>query len=170
METPKRKRGRPAMFTAEERALGDFVAGVGKFGPRTRRKQDNAIYQSLALATIAHDEAKRFAWLYSDTEKNMRTTILCELGRLNDPAAIERIALQLCELKPTTSAAVAMIRHARLGRQPQGTPAQLGEVLRKALNTYFTTHEGVTLQDAVEALEALTLAAKATIEATEAPL
>jgi hypothetical protein len=100
----------------------------------------------------------------------MRTTILGELGRLNDPAAIERIALQLCELKPTTSAAVAMIRHARLGRQPQGTPGQLGEVLRKALNTYFTTHEGVTLQDAVEVLEALILAVKATIEATEAPL
>jgi len=53
METQKRKRGRPAMFTAEERALGNFLAGTGKFGSRTRRKQDNAIYQGYAIATIA---------------------------------------------------------------------------------------------------------------------
>ena len=62
----------------------------------------------------------------------MRHTILAELGRIDDEQAREVMALYLCEHKPTTRQAVALIRQYRLGTRPQGSPRQLAAVIQRA--------------------------------------
>ena len=88
----------------------------------TRRQQDNCIYEARAMGQFMHDPAQRFHWLVSDQETvnqrkgTIRSTILSELGRIDDPDYREALALHLCATQPSTRRAVALIRKHRLVR------------------------------------------------------
>ena len=60
---------------------------------------------------------------------HMRHTILAELGRIEDEDDLRSIARQICELKPGSKEAVAMIRQWRTGKSPSGDAISLTNAL-----------------------------------------
>jgi hypothetical protein len=151
---PRKKRGRPSIFSPFEHRGAVFVAGN-----RTPRQQNNAMYTMRALTAISHDP--RFAWLGSELEPasqgkgRLRRTILAELGRVEDPEELEALALAICAQKPTVRQARAMIRQVRLPSRPPGTFDQLLTVLVGALNTYLAEHAPMAWDDIDGAVLAL---------------
>jgi hypothetical protein len=151
---PRKKRGRPTIFTPIEHSGSAFVAGN-----TTPRQKNNAMYTMRALGALRNDP--RFAWLGSDLEAaqrgtgHVRITILSELGRVEDPEELEALALAICAQKPTVRQARAMIRQVRLPTRPPGMLNQLFTVLCGALNTYLAEHAPMSWDDIGAAVLAL---------------
>ena len=98
------------------------------------------------MGQFMHDPAQRFHWLVSDQESinqrkgTIRSTILSELGRIDDEGDREALALALCATQPSTRRAVALIRKHRLIQRPFASHRQLTDALRTTLNTYLAEH------------------------------
>ena len=154
----KPKRGRPPAFPPELEAGYDGLALFD--GIHSRRGRVNVYYRMQALRALKGIPGVE--WVYDEARARAgepgawRQTILIELGRIRDPDAIRKVARQLCELKPTTREAVAMVRRWRLD-QPlsAGDADQLQEHLRNALNDYITRHPAMPLAEAWRATAAL---------------
>ena len=56
-----------------------------------------------------------------------RKTILTELGRIGEPEAIRHMAKHICDLKPHTEEAVAMIRQWQTGKPVDSGVLELAE-------------------------------------------
>lgn len=145
LNTPARTRGRPrkesaAWWTAVDRMEGRHTS---------HRHRANSIYGAQAY-TVLKDEP-RCAWLREEG----RGTIMNELGRIAYAPDIVAMALYLCEHRPSTRQAVAMIREFRLATRPPGTSADLQAVLWQALETYLATHAAMSSAQVQQALEAV---------------
>jgi hypothetical protein len=111
-----------------------------------------------SIKQFALDPALRFRWLCGDPdavmrgEEHCRLTILAELGRIDDEQEREEMALYLCEVKPTTREAVALIRQVRTQRVPPGDTTQLADLIRHAINTYLREHATMPWNDVRQAL------------------
>lgn len=156
----KKKRGRPPVFSPEYRAaMGELFYEV-----RTHRGMSEIMYRQRAYGFLIDDA--RFSWL-ADRRKieekgrrGMKSSILAALGRITDEAELKAVALRICELKPKTKAAVAMINRFRLGRGPEANYLNLLIHLEKALNAYLATHPATpedwitrALRDLAECIE-----------------
>jgi hypothetical protein len=154
-ENTPRKRGRPPTLPAAERRIS-----MQEQRNRSPRHRNNYLYAIRAISTLCDDP--RFEWLLSDGptlmagKGHMRHTLLSALGRIDDEQDREAMALYLCEHQPTTRQAVALIRQVRLGTRPQGSSAQLAEVLRRTIATYQAEHEPLADDELVQALHAVT--------------
>ncbi len=84
--------------------------------------------------------------------KSMRLSILAELGRIPDDQERERIALEVCRLKPKTKDAVVMIRRYRLGREAKADPFRLWDRLADTVNSYIEAHPSVSMGEIAETL------------------
>jgi hypothetical protein len=146
-----KKCGRPRTWVGHYRE-----EAARSYPQRSRRHLDNENYKIRAVALVADDP--RFGWLMSDGptiragQGHMRHTILAELGRIDDPQAMEAMALYLCEHRPTTREAVVLMRAYRLGRHAPSTPAQLAVVIRSAINTYLSVHQTLSWDEVRQAL------------------
>jgi hypothetical protein len=113
----KRKRGRPRLIPASMLGVVDFATSC-----RTARGKQDVYYRLRAIHVLAGDE--RFSWLadsraMEDGSPNAwKPSILSELGRFQSDATLRAFALALCEIRPrpTSKAAVSMLRRARLAR------------------------------------------------------
>jgi hypothetical protein len=149
--TPPRKRGRPPKLPAWERAL----SRQGSEG-KSARCRNNILYQTRVVSWAADDP--RFEWLSSDSATilqgrgHMRSTILAELGRIEDEHDREALALYLCAHQPTARQAIALLRQYRLGTCPRGSAAQLTDILRRTVATYQAEHTGLTDDEVYQAL------------------
>jgi len=81
--------------------------------------------------------------------------ILAELGRIRDADTMRAVALRICELKPSTKEAVAIIRRFRLRREPPANYRALWMHLAKALDEYMNVHPSTPYEWKVKALRAL---------------
>src|SRR6266536_4044997 len=109
--------------------------------PRTRRPHDVAAQQR-ALAVLCDDPEGRYRWLCDPVTQVIRVGILAELGRIEDDAALRALAARICELKPRTREAVAMIRRRRRdATTPVGESALTREILA-AIDAYLARHPG----------------------------
>ena len=86
---------------------------------------------------------ERFSWLSKGP--TVRSTVLAELGRLEDEEAIRSLAAHLCKEKPSTRRAVGELR--RIRRFCMGVPARspsstegLYQALVKAVEDYEEAH------------------------------
>ena len=111
---------------------------------RTERARHDFHYRTKAIQTLCYEP--RFAWL-ADGEKMAagvkdawKPSILAELGRIRDGDTLRAVALRICELKPSTKEAVAIIRRFRLNREPPGDYLDLVHHLAKALDGYVAVH------------------------------
>jgi hypothetical protein len=157
-----RKRGRPTVFDDADRAA---IPAIGQdVGPR---QLANRLYCVRAIDVLAKaKQPERFKWLcppldndYQPTgieRDGFKPTILSELGRLSDdPMLVEELALQLCEVKPKTTEAVATLRNYRLSvtgadRRPA---LPFAHFILNAADDYQRRHPGTTNEDALAALE-----------------
>ena len=83
----------------------------------------------------------RYSWLYDKSQADKRpnryykATILAELGRLEDPKEIRRVAKAVCKAKHGTKVATAGLRNVRLGTEKSGDSQQLAmEIVRTILH------------------------------------
>ena len=151
----KVKRGRPPVFGPTSRAfIGDLFPDV-----KTYRGQSDLLYRQRAFNLLSKDG--RFAWIADGVKAEAgspgawRPSILVELGRIPKSETMKAVAMRVCELKPKTKDAVAMIRRFRLGREPKGDYLQLLTQLEAALNTYLTAHPSAPTDWPVNALRDL---------------
>ena len=135
-EVSKKPRGRPRRFSAED--MQRLARAQGLIEPVL------STYPELHWLLDPEALRRRKPHVY-------RRTIVEELGRIEDDNRLLSVARQLCELKPRTSAAVAIIRKFR-GVQK---PPDLVEALRCARHTYLRQHTELTLTDARDAVAAL---------------
>ena len=142
----KPKRGRPP---AIEPTIDAGFRAAGLFTQyRTRRGAVNKYYGIVALDALKDAAGLTWLFTYDDMRRGgtckVRYTILSELGRLRDPEMIRALAAQLCELKPTTTAAVARIRRFRTGKQAQASVDDLADRLCNVLDAYTDAHADLT--------------------------
>lgn len=153
----KKKRGRPLLFSEDEMAMARYV----KPDAKSQRSLQNATYLGYALRALIDDPA--YAWLCDKEKMNAgaagawRQGILVELGRLLHPENIKAFAARICELKPKTKDAIAMLRKARTGKAPAGNPDELAIYLARALDRYVAAHPSTTSAQILGALGVLRL-------------
>ena len=111
---------------------------------RTERARHDFHYRTRAIQTLCYEP--RFAWLADEGKMAVgakdawKPSILAELGRIHDADTLRAVALRICELRPSTKDAVAMIRRFRLNREPPANYLDLVYHLAKALDEYVTVH------------------------------
>jgi hypothetical protein len=139
----------------------------------TERSRQNVHYRERALLRLGFGKEAGFQWL-ADFERMKagkphawRKTILAELGRIEDEDDFRAIALRICELKPKTHDAVAMIRDARFGRHRVGRPDDLANELVSCINDYMTRKRATEWLGVIEALEIALLRVRETVESLE---
>ena len=83
----------------------------------------------------------------------MKRTICAELARIDDDETLRVAAQRICELKPTTGEAIAMIRRWRGVRDKQSNHAdKLYSALFKATNDYLRQWPDAEIKDAEAAM------------------
>jgi len=144
--TGKRKRGRPPSMDKATEAKIDLLF------PRitTRRGKQNIDYQMYAEGVLKDDP--RFFWVVGNKEMKWKPTLLTELGRCIFDETIKIVALRICELKPKTKDAVAMIRSWRTGKSPKWNVFDLGNHIINAINEYKRHHPGMPWSEVEDVL------------------
>jgi hypothetical protein len=187
-DRPKRKRGRPPVWTPAGREMGKDSSRA-----RTARGQSNHLYaimaqnQIKALCDQAPDEQacraawERMSWLANQTtwilsqprlspltavlarDMKVRLSVLTELGRIYFDLGEEAFRRALDSVldmqpKPTTKAAVAMLRRWRLeclGKPDEdcaGDADELSIAIQKAIEGYLERYPATSDETILEAL------------------
>jgi hypothetical protein len=154
----KRGRGRPRLVWTE---IEDSIKRSE--GVLSRRAAQNAGYKATALTTLfpnGESSGAEFTWLYDNERarrrepRHVRGTILAELGRIDDDDDLRAVARRVCELKPKTRAAVAMIRRWRVG-PPTPRPGRLAAELLSTINDYLARYPTASYGQALTDLNAV---------------
>jgi hypothetical protein len=130
-------------------------------GNRTERGRQNIDRRQWALHVILEAKDARLNWLVNETaiaagkQPKLRETILTELGRIDDDAELLTAALRICELRPSTRDAVAMIRRWRGVATRASSSITLLKILARAIDAYVLRHPDTTQQQVVGAVESL---------------
>ena len=148
----KRRRGRPRIMDEEWHAIVDALTPE----VRTERARHDFHYRTKAIQTLCYEP--RFAWLADEGKMAVgakdawKPSILAELGRIRDADTLRAVALRICELRPSTKEAVALIRRFRLGREAHGDYRALWMHLARALDEYVAVHPSTSVEWKVKAL------------------
>lgn len=116
------------------------------------RSLQDQVYMLEALKVLRNggkETPSEYAWLHSPAK--VRQCLLAELGRWDDPDAIRQWAAWLCEHKPNSKRAVAVLRQARLDRVPEGDWIELLGELERVAETY-KLRRSITDDDVAKAL------------------
>ena len=156
METnsEKTRRGRPRRFNPEMEAYVRSQYGDVK----TDRGRQNILYRLDAIRQFMDRE--EFEWLgvmksnmlASSPPLPIKWGILSELGRIVDEEERYQTALKICELKPSVTEGKRLIRMWRVGL-PQADCLVLSDAIIRAVNGYIDSHECVSAQMIMTALE-----------------
>ncbi len=148
----KGKRGRPTKFTDKEIERARSVIRDRTMSPRTMQ---NACYWMRGLDVVTHFPG--LTWL-ADRDAMLagrarsKKTIITELGRLETVEEMRAMAELLCKEKPTTGAAVAMIRAHRTGDDRAGDAVSLTMAIARTIDDYVTRNPLVSKQKVLAAL------------------
>lgn len=149
-------RGRPSLFFSEQWRR-QFAALYRE--TTTSRGLGNKFYEVRSMSLLGFGADSRYQWLANSTTQRYRKTILQELGRIADEETLLVTAGQLCELKPTTSTAVAGIRRVR-GVHGKPTSEGLRERLLATINTWLKEFPSGTWEQVLAAVEVFGLDVK----------
>jgi hypothetical protein len=137
----KKKRGRPPVVPENLRKIYNY--GNASQSRRTVLDRHYGIIAFQAIMTDGEVDPA-FHWLVDPNHQApndtvYRRSIMYELGRIEDPDDLLSVARRICELKPKTRDAIAMIRRFRRGETPVHPGALAAELIR-AVNAYKTRH------------------------------
>jgi hypothetical protein len=147
-ETVSKKRGRPKSISDGELAL------VRNFFPgNSPRHEHDLVYRQRAVSLLMDNPA--LAWLCNKEDmkagvNSWKPTILAALGRLEESDMLV-MAKALCDRKPRTKEAVAMIRRFR-GKSSAGDALALHKTLVSTINAYIEVHPDISTADLVAAV------------------
>lgn len=148
---PKR-RGRPAILPPGWRSIARELAPDAT----SPKGAADVWYRTRALHLLAGDPA--LTWLVDSVENlkagggHWRPGILSALGRIEDEAQMRALAVELCEMKPNTKTAIALLRIVRTRRGVPGDAMQLADAILRTIRHYGGRHAGVTRALISEAL------------------
>lgn len=108
-------------------------------------------YQTRAMEVLCDDPEDRYAWLCDPVTQVIRVGILTELGRIDDDDAMRAIAARICELKPRTEDAVAIIRR-QLDVAAAGDTQELAREILLTIDAYSARHPATNWQQMLKAL------------------
>lgn len=162
MEEFSKKRGRPKAFSAENEAIYD---AIGLFTEvKSQRSRTNMMYQQRAIAALMNDGGNaKYGWLFdfdcmnkspSETNRTQKT-LMCELGRIADPAGICEMAEALCSAKPSVKQGVEAIRRYRCAKR-SGSKKTLADELISTINDYLALYPDTEWQSVLDALNEAT--------------
>lgn len=149
----RRRRGRPRVWSEDATALARFVSPNVKTG----RALQNTSYRQLALRCLVQDPA--FSWLCNGAKMEAgapnawKPGILSELGRFLDEETIRAFAARICELKPSTKEAIAMLRRARRQKGAPVSILKLTQQICRVIDTYVADHPGITQAQILMAIQ-----------------
>jgi hypothetical protein len=139
------QRGRPPVMSKVE----EYLWASLKDNATSRRTTVNTYYFSRArreimavdpaLWTLFSDESMSGNIGRSKVTSHGRVpwTVITELGRFDDTAAMVEAARWVADTKPTTKEAIRVLRAVRLNRMPKATAEGLAAALISALNGYM---------------------------------
>jgi hypothetical protein len=171
-QNPRRRRGRPSLW---EPGYLEAMERMGMFTETTtRRGKNNICYRQRAVALLGSGDNPEFHWLCGGPAitkggqaKAWRPSVLVELGRINDDEMLLALARRMCELKPTSRAAVAAIRQFRLGRSKPGSIAALTSKIRGTINAYLQRRPDTDLSQVLQSIAEVQDIVKASMHQTE---
>lgn len=147
-----RGRGRPRTILDDDLTIARYVAE-----PKTTlRHLHNVHYRTRAIRFLAEDPS--FSWvcdgpaMQAGKAHAWKPTILSELGRIANLDDMRAVAKELCQKRPKTKDAVAMIRRFRTGVNSQGDVLKLAETLERTINDYLQHHPAMSWKDIRAAL------------------
>jgi len=138
----------------------------------TLRGRPNHHYVRRAIAVLLDDT--RFSWLLpgeADAARGakLRFAIMAELGRIEDREELKAVASRLCELKPLSKPAVAMIRQWRRGKPAPTGILALTCALERCINDYLATHPSTTWEMVKAALDSTMVAVEEAASKSKQP-
>jgi hypothetical protein len=145
------KRGRPKVTSEFWEIASQRMGMVGRV---SRRTIVNHFYRQRAFGVL-HDAEESgtgsgFGYLI---EGNLRSDILTELGRLDDPVHIREAAALICRREMKTKDAVPLIRAWRNGRSAPGDAHALAGEIARLVRNYIVRHPRMTPDQVHHALE-----------------
>jgi hypothetical protein len=151
----KPKRGRPYLFFTDandKRECKKHYPDV-----RTDRTLVNRLYSDRALSVLGDGHKPEFLWLADAKTDRFKHTILTELGRVDEDEEIRDLAMELCERKLKTAAAIALIR-TRRGVLKPATQQGITDSLRVSINRWRAANPSATWAQVQEALQMVSVA------------
>ena len=154
-DNKKPKRGRPKAFPEEHEAMLD---AVGIFmDTHSRRGQVNKMYRQVAVSVLS--DCRELSWLLDPeamerggTKGAWKPTIMAELGRIENPDEMRKIARQICVIKPKVKEAIVLIRRYRVG-QNKPKKEQLENEICNLLEDYRVRYPQTSHQTFISALD-----------------
>lgn len=144
--SPKPTRGRRPIFSAEFR--NEVRARHANL--RSERSVIEACYASRTRQILQQSGlAAELGWL------DNKAAILAALGRIPQEDHLLSVALQLCQLKPSSNSAVLMIRRFRLGTSNADAKVLVDSLIR-TINRYLLRFSGTSINQILEALQTTT--------------
>jgi hypothetical protein len=137
-----KKRGKPAKFSEREIAACEAMNLFD--GHRSKRGRDEVLHRQRALHHLAAVQDERLKWLFDEDAimrgDDLKYSVLAELGRIDDQRELLTIALAVCELKPSITDAVQMIKRYRAGEAKPGESDKLTQEIIGTINRYLKRH------------------------------
>jgi hypothetical protein len=131
---------------------------AGPAGPaKTRRTVLTWLAACRARDRLEAGPGYDYAYLLRPKPGALRKTILAELHRLDDDAALRGVARRICDHRLPTAEAVALIRRARLGRDP-APPDRLADAILATVDAHLARYPATPQSAVVDALREATLA------------
>jgi hypothetical protein len=176
-ESATKKRGRPRLLSPQQETRCRFVAGSNS----SRRTIQEKHYLLCGIELLGRGKDPRFFWLIEANAAGndfirWRQSLLAEIGRTAEPYSdaaevAERIATELCEIKPTARVGIELVRRYRLSLRDKPSERDsdqhvdaIVEALRRTLNTYLAAQPDAGLGHGIRALEILTVACRSDAE------
>lgn len=144
---PARKK-KPARPKSMDRALEQFLRSLYPKVKSTRGLQEKQ-HQTRAVLLVM--DQPEFRWLFDPATGTCRSTILTELGRIEDDGLLLEMAAEICRRRPKTREAVAAIRRVR-GARSEPSSRQLAVKLVKSIDAYLKRYPATTWQQVRVAL------------------
>jgi hypothetical protein len=151
----KRKRGRPRLSIASEKACA--VSGL-EIGCQTRRGKQNYWYAMDCIHALRDDPQFHWLWnaeLAAKGQMKLPFSILAALGRLQDPELIRAMALQICQMDPKPKArdAIVSIRRVRISKDRPPSTDKLSDAIITVVDDYWFRHPDATPALILDALQ-----------------
>lgn len=137
--TRKKSSARPKSM---DRALERFLRSLYPKIKSTRGLQEKQ-HQTRAVLLVM--DQPEFRWLFDPETGTCRSTILTELGRIDDDGLLLEMAAEICRRKPTSREAVAAIRRVR-GARSEPSSQRLAVKLVKTIDAYLKRYPTTTWQ------------------------
>ena len=147
-----KKRGRPKKILDNGKTFDEWIlkAGLSK-DEKSESWKINTYYTAVAQGALAdengnHSVDGEFNFIIAVNNFEIvcyKSTILLELGRLEDEELIKGVARVICQNKLSTDDAITYIRQFRTKQIPAGDKEKLALSIGKAIDEYKFKHSNV---------------------------